>query len=217
MTSSLTEPADASLVWYVAYGSNMHADRLHFYLVGGTHPSGTRTYPGCRDGRPPRRTVATMIAGGIYFALESIAWTGGLALYDRDLPGRAAVRAYLLTAGQLADIAAQEMYREPGNDLELLDEVVTRGRLQLGDGRYETLLCTGHQDGYPMITFTAHWHCADVPVNPPAGPYLARIATGLQEAHGWGADDICSYLGSRPGVQSHWSPTDLQALVKATL
>lgn len=204
-------------VWYAAYGSNMHAARFGFYLNGGTPPGGRRNYPGCRDSRPPRRTLPVMMPGGIYFALESAAWTGGMALYDPDLPDEAAARAYLITAGQFADIAAQEMYRDPGVDLEVLDEVVSLGRVRLGDGRYETLVYGGELDGSPLITFTAPWHSADVELNPPSAAYLANIATGLHESHRWGTEQVASYLGKRPGVAGHWAPDELEELVRAVL
>lgn len=202
-----------NLVWYAAYGSNMHADRLHFYLVGGRPPGGRRTYPGCRDSTPPRRTVPLMLPGGIYFALESMAWTGGMALFDPELPGEAAMRAYLITAGQFADIAAQEMYRDPGTDLQIIHEVVRRGRVTVGDGRYETLVYAGAHDGYPALTFTAHWRAADAKLNAPAPTYLAMLASGLHESHGWDVPQIVQYLAGRPGIKGSWSITSLEMVV----
>ncbi|MFG1920775.1 histone deacetylase [Cryptosporangium sp. NPDC048952] len=193
------------LVWYVAYGSNMHADRLRYYLAGGRPPGAARTYPGCRDPRPPRRTEPVFLDGGIYFALESRTWTGGMAFYDPRLPGRAAGRGYLLTAGQFADIAAQEMARRPDADLDLAEALAT-GSYRLGPGRYETLVCPGVLDGHPMLTFTAPWACADVEPTPPAPRYLGMIASGLHEAHGWDAETLTAYLADRPGVRGHWDP-----------
>lgn len=210
------EQGETALVWYAAYGSNMHADRLKFYLAGGRPPGGRRTYPGCRDSRPPRRTVPVMIPGGIYFALESRAWTGGMALYDPDLPGEAAARAYLITTSQFSDIAAQEMYREPGVDL-ILGELLEQGRLQLGEGRYETLVCAGSKDGFPLITFTAPWRSTEAALNPPAPAYLAMLARGLHESHRWPASAISAYLSTRPGVAGSWPPAQLDPLVEAAV
>lgn len=154
-------------LWYAAYGSNMHLDRLTCYLTGGRPHGGLRTYPGCRDPRRPVRTTPVMLPGLLYFATESQVWTGGRAFYDPgpglapadDGPGRPGAyelpaRAYLLTLSQFSDIAAQEMYREPGGDLDLT-EALTRGRARIGPGRYETLVCAGLLDGYPVLTFTA--------------------------------------------------------------
>ncbi|WP_433388466.1 histone deacetylase [Micromonospora sp. KLBMP9576] len=201
-------------VWYVAYGSNLHAARLGFYLAGGCPPGVRRTYPGCRDPRPPRRTVPVSLPGGVYFAGESRAWTGGMAFYDPTLPGAAAGRAYLLDVGQFADVAAQEMYREPGADLDLIGAAVATGRATLGPGRYETLICPGRLDGLPLLTFTAGWTAADVRWRAPAPAYLAMIARGLRESHGWDADRIAAYLGGRPGVDGGWERDALVPLVR---
>ncbi|MDO3703630.1 histone deacetylase [Micromonospora sp. C28SCA-DRY-2] len=207
----------AELVWYVAYGSNMHAARLRWYLTGGCPPGGRRTYPGCRNPRPPRRTVPVSLPGGIYFAGESGAWTGGMAFYDPELPGTAAARAYLLDVGQFADVAAQEMYRAPGSDPELIRAAVDTGRATLGPGRYETLLCPGRLDGLPLLTFTAPERAADVEWRAPAAVYLGMIASGLREAHGWDADRIADYLATRPGVAGTWDPAAVAALVAERL
>ncbi|MGK5743291.1 histone deacetylase [Micromonospora sp. URMC 103] len=204
-------------VWYVAYGSNMLAARLTTYLAGGCPPGARRTYPGCRDPRPPRRTTPVWLPGGVYFAGESRAWTGGMAFYDPDLPGRAAARAYLLTAGQFADVAAQEMHRPPGADLDLLGEAVTTGRATLGPGRYETLVCPGRRDDLPLLTFTAPGPASAVPWTAPARHYLGTIARGLHEAHGWPAARVADYLGGRPGVADAWERGDVEALVAEAL
>lgn len=202
------------LLWYVAYGSNLHAARLGWYLSGGRPPGGLRTYPGCRDCRPPRRTLPALIPGGIYFAGESRAWTGGMAFYDPTLPGVAAARGYLLTRAQFADLAAQEMYRPPGDDLPALDVAVADGRATLGPGRYETLLRVGTRDGLPMLTFTAPWRAADVAWTPPAPVYLRMIAAGLREAHGWTPAETVGYLADRPGVAGHWTRPRLVDLIR---
>lgn len=198
----------SEMVWYVSYGSNMHADRFSCYLAGGTPVGAARTYPGCRDGSPPVDTRPLEVPGGIYFATWSPVWLGGRAFYDPDLPGTAAVRAYLITAGQFADVAAQEMYREPGLDLDLT-EVRAAGRHVLGPGRYETLLHVGEHDGHPALTFTAPWRAADVEHTAPSGAYLKVLKSGLAEAHGWTAADIAAYLARRTPF---WSEDDIARL-----
>ena len=220
----ITQP---ELVCYVSYGSNMCADRLMCYLACGT-PSGTQhTYPGCRDRRPPRRAIGYALAGGVYFATESVVWGGGRAFYDPELldlefvgpgrvgPGRvgtAVARAYLITSRQFADIAAQEMYRCPGVDVDLGPVLVT-GRVELSRGRYETLLYVGDLDGHPALTFTAPWRAGDVPWTSPSAPYLRMLARGLREAHGWDAHQAASYLAQLPGARGHWTPTAIAELV----
>lgn len=155
------------LVWYVSYGSNMHADRFTCYIEGGTPDGGNRNYPGCRDRTAPRDTRSLSVDGRVYFATESPVWGGGRAFYDRHMSGDPTfVRAYLITEQQFSDVCNQEMYRPPGTDLDL-SEVLANGRAEFGPGRYETLIHLGDNDGYPMLTFTAPWSHADKPLVPP--------------------------------------------------
>ncbi|MGW6918902.1 histone deacetylase [Kitasatospora sp. NPDC054939] len=183
----------------------MHAERLACYLGGGRPRGGVLTYPGCRDGRPPGRAVPVLLPGVLYFALESVAWTGGMGFYDPDRPGRMPARAYLVTAEQFSDIAAQEMYRPPGTDLDLA-AAVARGRDRLGPGRYETLVCPGAIDGTPVLTVTAPWGLAGAALSPPSARYLRSLASGLGQAHGWSRRHAARYLASRPGADGHWTP-----------
>jgi len=195
---------DCGLVWYAAYGSNMHADRLAYYIAGGRPPGGARTYPGCRNGRLPERAVPVMLPGLLYFALESLVWTGGMGFYDPDQDGEMPARAYLVTAEQFSDIAAQEMHQEPGADLDLAKALAT-GRDQLGPGRYETLVCPGAIDNIPVLTFTAPWSLPDADLNAPSAAYLRNFASGLAEAHGWSLAQTADYLATRPGAAKHWT------------
>ena len=202
----------SDLVWYVSYGSNMCAGRFRCYLCGGQPPGSALTCPGARDQTPPRAGRATWLPGGVYFATRSLAWGGGRAFYDPALPGRAAARAYLITAQQFADVAAQEMYREPHLDLDL-DLLVSAGRLQAGDGRYETLLCVGQDQQAPMVTFTAPWAMSDVPLLSPSAPYLLMLAIGLGEAFGWDSGTIAAYLAGLPGARGHWAAGRIASLL----
>jgi hypothetical protein len=192
----------------VSYGSNMHADRLAVYLSGGTPPGGDRSFPGARDPRLPRRDVAVWLPGGIYFATQSPVWHGGRAFYDPTLPGKAAARGWLITESQFADISAQEMYREPGADLDLTG-VLASGRDQIGEGRYETLLHAGDVEGYPLLTFTAPWRAADVALVAPSLPYLRMLAGGLIAAHGWNVRQAAEYLAGLTGASDLWLADDL--------
>lgn len=154
-----------------------------------------------------------LIPGGVYFAGESRAWTGGMAFYDPLLPGRAAARGYLVTVEQFADIAAQEMYRPPGADLAGILAAVETGRATLGPGRYETLLRVGVHEDLPMLTFTAPHRAVEVQWTRPAPVYLGMLARGLREAHGWDAARTVGYLAGRPGVAGRWTRPALRRLV----
>ncbi|MFI8188546.1 histone deacetylase [Streptomyces sp. NPDC085946] len=212
-----TRPADRHprQVWYTSYGSNTHLDRLAAYLRGGRPPGAAREYPGCRDPAPPVRSVPVELTGAMYFATRSPVWGGGRAFYDPRADGRVLARAHLVTAGQFADIAAQEMYRGPGPDLDLAD-VIDRGRAVLGEGRYETLVCAGQVDGLPVLTFTAPWHMNDVPWVPPSAAYVRFLAAGLLSAGAWDLEAVASYVAACPGAEGHWSAEDITELVAGT-
>ncbi|GHF37602.1 hypothetical protein FHX82_006368 [Amycolatopsis bartoniae] len=200
------------LVWYVSYGSNMNAARFGCYLSGGMPDGGRLAFPGCRNPEWPLRSLGCELPGGIYFATESLTWGGGRAFYDPALPGTAAARAYLITAGQFSDVVAQEMYREPGADLDLTAALAT-GRATLGPGRYETLVCAGELDGHPLLTFTAPWEWTDVELLAPSAPYLRMLASGLCEAHGWDRARAAAYLAARPGAAGTWTAEGILAVV----
>ncbi|WP_435245953.1 histone deacetylase [Streptomyces sp. NRRL F-5630] len=111
--------------------------------------------------------------------------------------GRVLARAYDVSREQFADVAAQEMYRAPG-DGPGLETVLAGGEraVRCGPGRYETLLCLGALDGRPALTFTAPWRAADVVPNPPSERYLAQLAGGLAETEAWSAARIRAYLAA---------------------
>ena len=185
-------------VWYVSYGSNMCWERFCCYLEGGTPPGGTRRNPGARDPRPPAATAPVDLPGTVYFAGESPQWGGGVAFYDHAQPGWAAARGYLVTAEQFADVAAQEMYTEPhdGPLASLVSRPLPGGRVELGPGRYETLVEVGRRDDLPLLTFTSPHGFDHVPHTPPRPAYLAMLADGLRESRGWDDDRITAYLAS---------------------
>ncbi|MFG2128337.1 histone deacetylase [Streptomyces sp. NPDC048751] len=191
-------------VWYTSYGSNMHLDRLACYIRGGRPPGAAREYPGCRNPAMPHRSIPVELNGAMYFATESPVWGGGRAFYDPHSNGRVLARAHLVTTDQFFDIAAQEMYRGPGANLDLV-EVLTEGRAVLGEGRYETLVCAGQVDGLPVLTFTAPWGMDDVPWVPPSPAYVRFLAAGLLSAEAWDTDAVASYVAACPGAAGYWS------------
>lgn len=187
-----------SHVWYVSYGSNMSAARLACYIEGGRPPGGVRANPGARDARLPARSVPVQLPGALYFAGASPQWGGGVAFYDHDSPGPTPARAYLVTVAQLADIAAQEMYRVPDPDdprEEVLVGGLTEGRHEAGPGHYETLVQVGEHDGLPMLTFTAPHGLDHVTHTEPSAAYLEMLSVGLREAHRWSKEQIDDYFG----------------------
>ncbi len=203
------------LVWYVSYGSNMATQRLTCYLSGGTPPGAKRACPGCRDPRPPRRAVGCHLDGSVYFATESAVWGGGCAFYDPWLPGVAPARGFLVTAEQFCDIAAQEMYGHAGTWIDLT-AAVAEGRIQVGPGRYETVIHVGELDGHPMLTFTAPWRTGDLAYNAPSAAYLRMLATGLREGHDWDTERAADYLAGLPGARGHWTAPAVAEIVSVS-
>lgn len=204
-------------VWYVAYASNLSLHRFRSYICGGRPSGGLREHVGCRDARDPARIVSLHVPGGLVFAGNSTVWEGGMAFFDRSAPGRIACRAYLITAEQFADVAAQEMRRPPGGhfakELEgLLTDVET---LQtFGPGNYETIVRFGVYEGLPLLTVT-HGDVAALAPAAPSAAYLSQIATGLHEAHGWGADTIGTYLAPAPGIRTAWTAEQIADLARS--
>lgn len=171
-------------VWYVSYGSNMARDRLACYLQGGRPPGAQVTYPGARDGTLPRDEAGVELPGTIYFAGASRVWGGGMAFYDHTRPGPTPAKAYLITAEQFADVAAQEMHRSPAPDSPLEDlvfDLPVGTSHSLGPGGYETLLVLDDVDGVPMVTFTAPHGSSEIEHAQPSEPYLAMLRTGTAE------------------------------------
>ncbi|MGQ4514658.1 histone deacetylase [Streptomyces sp. DW26H14] len=84
----------------------MRSARFRCYLAGGRPEGAARTYPGCRDPRPPAASALLRLSGALYFAAESEVWTGGMAFYDPDAPD--------LPDGP-DDPDAPDTYNEPGH------------------------------------------------------------------------------------------------------
>ncbi|MEU6311800.1 hypothetical protein [Streptomyces sp. NPDC047014] len=112
----------------------------------------------------------------------------------------------------MSDIAAQEMYQEPGVDLDLT-AVLRAGRDELGPGRYETLICPGTIEDIPVLTFTAPWTLGDIDVLAPSAAYLRYLAGGLLESGPWEEQDIAEYLAACPGASGRWTAAQVQELL----
>jgi hypothetical protein len=201
-------------VWYASYGSNLSRDRFLCYLQGGRPEGASRSYPGARDRSTPADDRALTLPGEMFFGWESPTWGGGIAFYDAAAAGTTLARAYLVTEQQFADVAAQEMHRTPGADLDL-SHVLEHSRHELGPGRYEALHLVGELEGAPVLTFTTPDPTALQP-NSPASAYLRMIVRGLREAHGLSDGELAAYLLGRPGLQADWDATRIGQLVSET-
>ncbi|MEP6666837.1 MAG: histone deacetylase [Nocardioidaceae bacterium] len=203
-------------VWYAGYGSNLAWERFRCYLRGGRPEGAARELSGARDHADPDAVEPVELAGTVYFAWESPTWGGGIAFYDASAGGTSLGRAYLVTTGQFADIAAQEMHREPGRDLavDAFAGLVGAGQLVLGRGRYETLHVVGEIAGIPVVTFTSSGEDDPLPLHPPRAAYLQMMARGLADAHGLDDAAVVDYLLDRPGCRPTWTRETLTRVVK---
>ena len=126
--------------------------------------------------------------------------------------------AYLITARQFSDIFAQEMWREPGADLDLAP-LLASGRHAVGEGRYETLYVAGEVEDRPVLTFSAP-DVAALGLRAPTAAYLTTMIRGLRTTHGLSADATVDYLLSADGITASsegegesWDHQSLSTLV----
>lgn len=210
---------ESPLVWYVSYGSNLRLARLKCYLQGGTPPGGRLEHPGARDTRLPRDVRPLELTGGLYFAGESIVWTGGIAFYDPELPATTPGRAYLITEQQLSDIISQELHFAggppvigvPDRDYDFRP-ALAGGWHPIGPGPYETIVHVGHLDDHPVFTLSGPHRASEATHTAPSAQYLAMLVEGFAEAHGWPKTASAEYLCSLPGARGVWTPDQVATI-----
>ena len=207
MTGATAErPGTDDPVWYVAYASNLSADRLRCYLAGGRPPGARRSYQGGRDPSPPTATARVDVAGGLVFSGRSRVWGGGMAFHDLGGVGEVVARAYRLTFGQVSDLVAQESRHPVGRNLAQVDP---EGDWRTPSAVYETLVHVGDRDGLPMLTLTTRRPLEEAA---PSAAYLRTILRGLHEVTGWTPERRAEYLLSARGVSPTWTHAALRDL-----
>ena len=195
-------------VWYVAYASNMSADRLTCYLAGGRPAGASRTYEGCRDPSPPTGGATLHLRGRLVFAGRSRVWGGAMAFYDTDGVGDVVARGYRITFGQLSDLVSQEARHPVGADLTAAE--VAGQPWPTPSGIYEALVHLGGRDGAPQFCLTSRRALEPAP---PSAAYLRTIMRGLDELVGWTTDERAAYLLRAAGVAPTWTRERLIGLV----
>ena len=197
-------------VWYVAYASNMSADRLGCYLAGGRPAGARRTYEGCRDPSAPTGDAVLRLPGGLVFAGRSRVWGGAMAFYDTEVDGEVVARGYRITFGQLSDLVSQEARHPVGADLTPAE--VAGAPWPTPSGIYESLVHLGERDGVPQFCLTSR---RALDPAPPSAAYLRTILRGLGELLDWSADERATYLLRAPGLTPAWTRDRLVALSRA--
>lgn len=192
-----------SLVWYAAFGSNLLRARFNAYLTGGPvphRPDGGHQ-DGGRDPAPPRADCRFALPHRLRFAGSSRSWGGGGVAFIDPEPGPGASclgRLWLITAGQLADVARQEngLAAPPPIDL---DEVVTAGHVDLEGGWYRRLLHLGPgPEDRPVLTVTCDRSDRHA-LRPAHRSYLRVVGLGLMETWDLDPPTAAAYLAGSAG------------------
>lgn len=197
-------------VWYAGYGSNLWRHRFERYLHGGTPVGGRRAYRGARDRSAPTGDRAVELPFALRFGGASRTWGGGMAFVDAGRRGCTLARAYRITAGQFADVHAQEN----GGDADPADlsAVADGGHVVAGRGNYPVIVRCGTLEGSPVFTFTA----LKLPARrAPTPAYVRTIAAGLAESRGMAPPAITAYLRGAPAVTAGFGSAELAAAVEA--
>jgi hypothetical protein len=165
------------LCWYVAYGSNVVAERLQAYLEGATEDCRFGAHRGCADPTPPRADRWITLDRAVRFRGRSRRWGGGVAFLDLDpTPGVVTpARAWLIGLDQMADLAAQEGRLDVAPTG--LADIPPGGTLDIGGGWYDTVLRLPDIEGRPALTITTG---QPLPETTPTEAYL-RVAAAVDE------------------------------------
>jgi len=169
------------LVWYVAYGSNILAERFMCYINGGQFRNNGRDHKKCPDTTPPRAKMLYELPFDMYYGNHSGSWDRlGVSFLDATKPGKAYGVAYLVTKEQF-----EHIYREENGGL----------LPKPNSTWYNRILELGSIDTIPVKTFTNEGIVEKVD----AGErYQKVLIEGLKENYArLGNQKITEYVVSR--------------------
>jgi len=169
-------------IWYVAYGSNLLADRFESYILGCGDDAVWGGHRGSADATLPAGDRQVVVPHPVYFGGHSRRWDGACCfcpvepLGDDRLP--VVGRAWLVTWGQMVDIVAQENGL-PTSAATLPDLVPEPGAaVRVLDGVIDLLLGMDDIDGHPACTLASS---NLPPAAPPSPSYRQVLAAGMAE------------------------------------
>ena len=169
-------------IWYVAYGSNLLADRFESYILGCGDDAVWGGHRGSADATLPAGDRQVVVPHPVYFGGHSRRWDGACCicpvepLGDDRLP--VVGRAWLVTWGQMVDIVAQENGL-PTSAATLPDLVPEPGAaVRVLDGVIDLLLGMDDIDGRPACTLASS---NLPPAAPPSPSYRQVLAAGMAE------------------------------------
>lgn len=196
-----------SLIWYVAYGSNLSRERFLAYLTGGVGPGGSGSHHGARDSSAPRDDRRIRLNRRLIFTGRSKRWGGGVCAVvsepDREHGVACLGRAWLITSDQLLDVWRQENGGLSTGTVTWSD-LDRAGWVDDPEGRYRRLDRLDPIDGRPAVTITCGPEMVAA-ANRPTTAYLDMVASGLREAWGLSTGDARQYLRHHAdGVAGPW-------------
>lgn len=214
---SSTEGPDTELVWYVAYGSNLHQPRFQAYLSGTAVPLTDEREEGAADPTPPREARPVVLDRRLTFGRSALRWDGGgVCFLDPEPSGAMTLGvAYLVTLGQFADVERQESHLGATPPLSLADLPGPHDDpvLVAEHGWYRAVVGLPPIEGRPAVTFTSPE--PEVGPRPASIEYLTVVALGLRSHHDLGPAESARYLAAAPGCG--WDEPTLAQALAATL
>lgn len=202
-------------VWYASYGSNLSYDRFMCYIEGGMPIGSSHREKGCLNKTAPIKDKAVTIKHELRFVQRSKRWNNqGVAVISLASSDRFETlgRMYLITKEQFYHVVMQE------NNLMCSDasafKLPKEGEsLVIAQGLYGRILCLGHEEGYPIYTFTSVKSEEDLLINGPSEAYLQMIARGILETYDLSAMQLVNYFKDLKGIQDYYSQTQLKNLL----
>ncbi|REA58163.1 hypothetical protein DSL64_21385 [Dyadobacter luteus] len=201
-------------VWYACYGSNILEERFLCYVRGGQPNGAKRTYDGCGDKTLPDANEDFHISSELYFAKESENWeNGGVAFIRTSFePGVSTIgRIYLVTKGQLTDIARQETNTKQGLTIDFDRAIEDGSYIFKRPSSYGNIVYLGPQNGYPIFTLTNENDLQQL--TKPSKNYIETISRGIREAHNLDDKTILEYLRSKGGINGNYDDKELLEII----
>ena len=201
-------------VWYACYGSNLLEERFLCYIKGGQPKGAKTTYEGCSDKTIPTDNEDFYICSELYFAKESGNWDNGGVAFIRTLfePQASTIgRIYLVTKGQLIDIARQETSTKTELTIDFDKAIEDGSHIFKRPSWYGNIIYLGQQNDYPIFTLTNENDLQQL--TKPSKNYIKTISDGIKEAHNFDDKTILEYLRSKGGVKGNYDDQELLNII----
>lgn len=176
----------------------------------------TYAHPGCRDSTLPLKSSPIIFDRDLYFANQANGWEGhgvGFISTERNPSTQTLGRKHLIKQDQFIDLIKQENKNHDEFELDF-EKAIKTGQQKIRDTNwYGQMLYLGHDEGYPIFSFTALRHMHDR-INPPNRAYLKTIIEGIKEMYSLTDEEIVQYLLPLQGINGHFEAAELMSLVK---